>query len=469
MSLSLPRCFSGFLTVLLGFSGVASSGAEVRVVQERLAPEEAGSGFELKTVPRPALNDLAAGATFRVLQGNGDPNGGDVAVLHDGRVPGHEDAPAQNFFFRAGGGGGRLLVDLHDVRPVARVSTYSWHAGERGPQVYDLYAADGTEVGFSLEIGEVPDPTTSGWIRLATVDTQPPDGENPGGQYGVNIAASEPASDLGRFRYLLFVVRPTRAQGPFGQTFFSEIDVVDRHGPALQHVGHATAGEMVRVVELDGGETRIIVDASATPDLQEWVDAEVLPLVREWYPELRRMLPSPGYEAPRQVRVVFVAEGDGVAATSGTKVTCWAKWFRANLKGEAKGAILHELVHVVQQYGRARSRDQGGSRPPGWLVEGIPDYIRWFRYEARSGGALISPAAAARVRYDGSYRITANFLHWVTSEYGPGVYRELNAAMREGRYQPELWKELTEASVDELGTAWKADLARQRADGANLR
>jgi hypothetical protein len=56
----------------------------------------------------------------------------------------------------------------------------------------------------------------------------------------------------------------------------------------------------VRVVELDGGQTRITLDASATPDLQEWVDAAVVPLVREWYPELRRMLPSPGYEAPRR-------------------------------------------------------------------------------------------------------------------------------------------------------------------------
>ena len=27
---------------------------------------------------------------------------------------------------------------------------------------------------------------------------------------------------------------------------------------------------------------------------------------------------------------------------------------RQNLNGEAKGAIVHELVHVVQQYGRAR-------------------------------------------------------------------------------------------------------------------
>ncbi len=433
-------------------------------MQERLAPEDAGAGFELTTLPRPALNDAATEAVFRVVQGSRDPNGGDVAVLNDGRLPIDEDAPAQNFFFRAGGGGGRLLVDLRQARSLSRVSTYSWHAGERGPQVYDLYAAMGEEPGFSLEIGELPDPAAAGWTRLARVDTHPPEGEDPGGQYGASIAATDPASDLGRFRYLLFVVRPTRSQGPFGQTFFSEIDVVDRFGPALQHGERVSAGEAVRVVEMDGGQTRITLDASATPDLLEWVDAEIVPLVREWYPELRRMLPSAGYEAPRRVSVVFVAEGNGVAATSGTKVTCWAKWFRANLKGEAKGAVLHELVHVVQQYGRGRRGGGGGGgiRPPGWLVEGIPDYIRWFRYEARSQGALIPPSAVARARYDGSYRITANFLHWVTSEYGPGVYRELNAAMREGRYRPELWKSLTGLSVEELGEAWKADLSRQR-------
>lgn len=433
-------------------------------MQEHLGADEAAAGWELRSVPRPAANDAGSRAAVRLVRGTRDPNGGGPEVLCDGRVPTEQDQPAASFFFQAGSKGGCLLLDLQSVIAVAGVRTYSWHAGERAPQVYTLYAAAGTEPGFSTEIPEGGQPTAQGWTRIASVDTDPKDLDRMGGQYAVAIADSEAAADLGRFRYLLFEVRPTSAPGPFGQTFLGEIDVIDRNGAPLEFVGadRAAGGEHRRVVELDGGRTRIVLDSSGAPDLASWVETELVPMVREWYPEIARMLPSAGYEAPRQVTLGFTNEGEGVAATSGTRVTCWTKWFRANLQGEAKGAVLHELVHVVQQYGRGRNRAPGASRPPGWLVEGIPDYIRWFRYEPRSGGALIRPESVDRVRYDGSYRVSANFLNWVTQEYGPRVYRELNAAMREGRYREELWKELTGHTPPELGEAWKADLARQR-------
>ena len=63
------------------------------------------------------------------------------------------------------------------------------------------------------------------------------------------------------------------------------------------------------------------------------------------------------------------------------------KWFRANLQGEAIGSVVHELVHVVQEYGRARRENPEATRSPGWLVEGLADYIRWFLYEPQSHGA----------------------------------------------------------------------------------
>jgi hypothetical protein len=173
------RCARRVVAGVLCFGGALASPAEVRVTHERIAPEAAEAAFEPKTIPRPALNDAAAEATFRVLQGNPDPNGGEVAVLRDGRVPDDEDAPRRNFFFRAGSGGGRLLVDLHEVRSVARVSSYSWHGGERGPQVYDLYGASGSAAGFRLEAGDSPDPTTVGWTRLGLGGHPPAGGREP--------------------------------------------------------------------------------------------------------------------------------------------------------------------------------------------------------------------------------------------------------------------------------------------------
>jgi len=99
--------------------------------------------------------------------------------------------------------------------------------------------------------------------------------------------------------------------------------------------------------------------------------------------------------------------------------------------------------------------------PPGWLVEGIADYIRWFLYEPQSKGAEITARNLSRARYDGNYRISANFLNWLAEKHRPEIVRELNAALREGRYRDDLWQALTGRTVSELGAAWREDLERR--------
>jgi len=188
--------------------------------------------------------------------------------------------------------------------------------------------------------------------------------------------------------------------------------------------------------------------------------------VREWYPKLVKMLPSEGYEAPTRVSITFSADMQGVAATGGTRVRCAAAWFRQNLKGEAKGAVVHELVHVVQNYGIARRNNPNATRTPGWLVEGICDYIRWFLYEPETHGAEITARNIARAQYDASYRVTGNFLNWVTNTYDKDVVVKLNAAAREGRYSEDLWKDATGHTVQELGAEWKAALEKKIAEAA---
>jgi len=172
------------------------------------------------------------------------------------------------------------------------------------------------------------------------------------------------------------------------------------------------------------------------------------------------MLASEGYESPRSFRIIFRPDYRGVAATGGTQVFCNPEWFRRNLEGEAIGAVVHELVHVVQQYGRARRRNPDATRPPGWLVEGIADYIRWFLYEPHTRGAEINPRNLERARYNASYRISANFINWVTQNYDKEVVAKLNAALREGSYDDDLWADYTNRTLAELDSEWKAHLAR---------
>jgi hypothetical protein len=208
--------------------------------------------------------------------------------------------------------------------------------------------------------------------------------------------------------------------------------------------------------ESEGGKYRFTMDTTVAPDLTAWAKTELAPVVRAWYPKIVKLLPSEGYEAPTNVTIRFREDmGRTPASAGGGGINCNAEWFERNLKGEAIGAVVHEMVHVVQQYGRARRTNPEATRTPGWLVEGIPDYIRWFLYEPETKGAEITQRNLARARYDASYRVTGNFLNWVTTNYCKEIVPKLNAAAREGRYKEEVWKECTGKELAALGEEWK--------------
>ena len=439
-----------------------SSHAEFKTVADHNRNEHATSDFKFKNVPSPSKSDAATKAKFTIVEGRRDFNGGDVDKLHDGKIPTDEDQPAENFFFNAGTDGGRLLVDLGGAIDIKQINTYSWHPNTRGPQVYRLYASDGNADDFTAQPKKGTDPETCGWKLVARVDTRSKESEG-GGQYGVSISDSD--GTIGKYRYLLFDISRTEATDLFGNTFYSEIDVVDPSASVVVATPAAEpAGEPRReIVQADGGKYRITIDTTETPDLTEWTHRELGPVVQKWYPKIVKMLPSKGYQAPTRISITFSAKMRGVAATGGTQVRCAASWFRRNLQGEAKGAVVHELVHVVQQYGRARRTNPNATRTPGWLVEGIADYIRWFLYEPETRGAEVTSRNISRARYDASYRITGNFLNWVTETYDNDIVRKLNEAARQGEYNEDLWKTYTGHTVQELGDEWKQSLEKKLA------
>ena len=207
----------------------------------------------------------------------------------------------------------------------------------------------------------------------------------------------------------------------------------------------------VESVEIADGGYRFTVDTTEAPDLTEWAHGQLIPEMKEWYPRIVAMLPSEGFTAPKTFSIIFEEKHQGVAATGGNRIVCNPAWYRTQLKGEALGSLVHELVHVAQQYRRAHA--------PGWLGEGIPDYIRWYLYEPESKGCELSPRRAATAKHDGSYRVSANFLNFVIGKYDKDFIKECNAALREGRYDAELWKTRTTHTVEELADEWKKSLA----------
>ena len=91
------------------------------------------------------------------------------------------------------------------------------------PQVYKLYAADGLAKDFNVAPSRSVDPATCGWKLIAAVDARPADGKA-GGQYGVSIG--DATTTIAHCSYILFDVHATEHEDIFGNTFYSEIDVL---------------------------------------------------------------------------------------------------------------------------------------------------------------------------------------------------------------------------------------------------
>src|SRR5665213_1283187 len=192
----------------------------------------------------------------------------------------------------------------------------------------------------------------------------------------------------------------------------------------------------------------IVFDTSEAPEMADFAK-RAQAVADEWYPKIIEKLPSSGFIPADQVSVIFTQDYTGVAATSGDRITCSVKYFSSHPNDV--GAIVHELTHVVQAYKKPGT--------PGWLIEGIADYIRWFNYEP----LRVRPHPKAdKARYDASYQTTAAFLDWASRKYDKDLVVKLNAAAREGRYSEGLWKEITGKSVQDLGHEWKESLAETK-------
>lgn len=192
-----------------------------------------------------------------------------------------------------------------------------------------------------------------------------------------------------------------------------------------------------KVTKITSKNAAAVVDTNDAPDLKDW-GGKAGTLCVEWFPKIAALLPSEGFTAPKEVTLFFDAKMAGVANASGNKITIAASWVRAH--PDDLGMVVHELTHVVQSY-------PPGS--PGWLVEGIADYIRLVHFEPQAPRPQID---ATRASYKDAYKTTAMFLEWVEKNHAQDFVRKMNAELRHGRYDDALWSKWTGKSIDEL---WK--------------
>ena len=196
--------------------------SDVKVTFDRNPNSAATREFKFKNIASPAKDDAAASAKLTLIGGELDQGSAELAALVDGRLPHDEDDPGSNVYVRAGSSGGRFRMDFATPIEIAHVNTYSWHPSSRGPQLYKLYAADGSDPKFNPDPKRGVDPSTCGWKLIALVSTLPEQGED-GGQYAASV------SNVGKYRYLLFDCYVTELYDNWGNTFYSEIDVIGRN------------------------------------------------------------------------------------------------------------------------------------------------------------------------------------------------------------------------------------------------
>ena len=192
---------------------------DARVVFDHNPNSTASREFKFKTIASPIKDDAAANAKLTLIDGDLDQGAAELSALVDGRLPGDEDEPGANVYFRAGSSGGRFRMDFGTSIDITQVNTYSWHPNSRGPQLYKLYAADGSDPKFNPDPKRGVEPSSCGWKLIALVSTLPNSGDG-GGQYAASVTG------IGKYRYLLFDCYVTELYDNWGNTFYSEIDVI---------------------------------------------------------------------------------------------------------------------------------------------------------------------------------------------------------------------------------------------------
>jgi hypothetical protein len=208
------------------FASAVQTHAQTKITVDHNTGSAINAEFKFKSVPSPSRSDAAANARLMIVDGEADPNSLGVSALTDGMLPASDDQPRRNFFVTAGSGGARVLMDLGRAIDIAQINSYSWHPGSRAPQLYRVWASDGSAANFVEAPKANLDPRSCGWKMIATVDTRSDDETKDGGQFGVSI--NDQSRGLGKFRYLIFDFYVTEVADDFGNTFYSEIDVIAR-------------------------------------------------------------------------------------------------------------------------------------------------------------------------------------------------------------------------------------------------
>ncbi|MGS2738635.1 basic secretory protein-like protein [Sinomicrobium sp. M5D2P17] len=183
------------------------------------------------------------------------------------------------------------------------------------------------------------------------------------------------------------------------------------------------------------GKTLVFVNED--PGLVPKVKEDLVNTFFKVYPKLVKRF---NHKSPKRVEVKIDTAYTGVAYAHDGKITISAAWLRK--KPKDTDVITHEVMHLVQSY-------PSGSGP-GWITEGIADYVRYKYGVDNEGSGWSLPDYAEGQHYSHSYRITARFLLWLSEIYQEDLILQLDQQMRNATYSGNFWKKHTDHSLDML-------------------
>jgi hypothetical protein len=160
------------------------------------------------------------------------------------------------------------------------------------------------------------------------------------------------------------------------------------------------------------------------------------------YPQEARL-----YNRNTRKLITFVIDPGytGVAAASGGVIKVNPEWMIKN--PEDLDVVTHEAMHIVQNY--------PGGAGPGWITEGVADYVRYKLGVNNAAGNWSLPELSEKHHYTNAYRVTARFFVWIEKNYNRKLVKKLDHAMRTKTYTKDFWKKETGKTVDELWDDYK--------------
>jgi hypothetical protein len=203
-----------------------------------------------------------------------------------------------------------------------------------------------------------------------------------------------------------------------------------------------------------GQRLTVIVDTREAPDLQA-LHQTIPDVLRKHYPPMLSILWTKGDPLPSEVRFQARPGIDNPAYASGNRIVLSAEWFARN-PGDL-GCLVHEMTHLVQRY-------PGFPGQPGWLVEGISDYVR---YKVKADDRWAIPQSYREgTSYKNGYGVTTAFLVCLERHYGNDLVSKLNRSLKDATYTDALFRDLTGKPLDDLWEEYKQKSAEDAKDAA---